>query len=419
LPNLIDPHMDKPTSAIISIGNEILLGKTVNTNLAWLACRLAEIGIPVDYCVTIPDDSEAIHQALEYCWGRYDVVITTGGQGPTDDDITKAEIARFFDKDLVFHPDIWLHVQTLFSRRGMPTPEINQSQAMIPAGFTALPNNLGTAPGLYFCDSGRHFFALAGVPVEMQHVFNTQVSSILRQSFPGMNPVFQRTVHTFGISESALAEKFAGTEIPQGVSMAWLPQTGRVDMRFYGNDHATVMNFAAVAAEKVSEHVWGYDDETPAEVLGSLLRDMGLTLSSAESCSGGLVGKLMTDPAGASDYYLGSVVAYHNYIKTKVLNIPEAVISQYGAVSEECALAMARQIKRLTESLVSISITGVAGPTGGTNEKPVGTVWFGYSVLAEEWTLRSVFSGTRDSIRHKAAEYAILALAKKLMGSKV
>lgn len=419
MPSHTDPGVNKPRCAVISIGNEILLGKTVNTNLAWLASRMAMLGIPVDYCVTIRDDAEAIQQALSHCWQNYAVVISTGGQGPTKDDITKDEISRFFAKELVFDAEVWQRVQAMFARRDLPTPEINRNQAYIPEDFSALANDLGTAPGLHYSADGRHFFALAGVPLEMQHVFTEAVTPILQSAFADIPPVFQRTVHTFGISESALAELLDEVQAPDGVSMAWLPQTGRVDLRFYGSDTKLVTQSAELAAQRAADYVWGFDEDTPADVLGSLLRAQGLTLSTAESCTGGMVSKLMTDAAGASDYYLGSVVAYHNDIKTGVLKVPERVIEEHGAVSDACALHMARQIKRLTNSLVSVSITGVAGPSGGTDAKPVGTVWFGYSVLAEEWTLRSVFSGTRDSIRHKAAEYAILTLAKKLMGRKV
>lgn len=396
-----------------------MLGKTVNTNLAWLASRMALLGIPVDYCVTIRDDAEAIHDALRHCWQNYEVVITTGGQGPTKDDITKTELARFWGKELVWDDAVWQRVQNMFARRNLPTPVINRTQAMIPAGFSALTNDLGTAPGLHYCAEGKHLFALAGVPIEMQHVFTEAVTPILMTCFSDIQPIHQSTIRTFGISESSLAELLDDMSIPDGISMAWLPQTGRVDLRFYGPDKARVMQIAEIAESIVVDYVWGYDDDTPAQVLGALLQSQGLTLSTAESCTGGLVSKYMTDAPGASDYYLGSVIAYHNEIKTGILSVPASVIDQHGAVSEECASHMAHQIKRLTNSLVSISITGVAGPSGGTDAKPVGTVWFGYSVLTEEWTLRSVFSGTRDSIRHKAAEHAILTLARKLMGKKV
>jgi nicotinamide-nucleotide amidase len=404
-------------SAVISIGNEILLGKTTNSNLAFLAAKLAEIGIPVEFCLTVKDDSQAILESLQKAVAECDVVISTGGLGPTEDDITKATIARFFGCELEFDPSIWEHVQRLFAARNMPTPQINRSQAMVPRGFTALRNDRGTAPGLFYEHSGKCFFALAGVPLEMAHVFLQRIIPILRDRYPALKPVVQRTLHTFNISESALAEIIDQGRIPPAVSFAWLPQTGRVDLRLYGTDIGAISEAEKYLMSTIPRLIWGRDEDTPTSKLGELLLAKGLTLSTAESCTGGLVGKMCTDLAGASDYYLGSVVAYSNDLKESLLGVDKELIAKYGAVSEECALMMAQGIKRLTKSGTAISVTGVAGPSGGTMEKPVGTVCFGFAVLDENWTLRTVFTGTRETIRHKAAEFAILSLTKYLSGS--
>ncbi|HOY84441.1 MAG: competence/damage-inducible protein A [Candidatus Cloacimonetes bacterium] len=406
-------------SAIITIGNEILLGKTLNTNLAWLAGELALLGLPVEFSLTVKDEPEAIRQALQQAWGSCDVVVTTGGLGPTNDDITKREIAAFFGAELRFDPEIWDKVQQLFAARNLATPQINRNQALVPEGFTALPNLRGTAPGLFHEQSEKSFFAFAGVPLEMRHVFSTQAKPLLRQKYGSAEAIHQETLHTFGISESALAELLSGFAPLAEVSMAWLPQTGRVDLRFYGGDLSKVTASADNCLRLVGEHVWGRNADTPVSVLHGLLRLHKLTLTAAESCTGGLLQKMVTDQAGASDVFLGGVISYSNALKQSLLRVKPETLAENGAVSETCAREMAEGIKHLTESQTAISITGVAGPDGGTPQKPVGTVCFGFSVLNRAWSLTQTFNGDRESIRHKAAEFALLHLIKHLQGTRI
>jgi len=405
-----------PRSAIISIGNEILLGKTLNTNLAWLAGELALLGLPVDYALTVKDDSAAIHKALEQCWSEYDIVITTGGLGPTDDDITKRSIAEFFETDLIFDPVSWEDVQARFAIRQLPTPDINRNQALLPRGFTALRNERGTAPGLFFTAGEKCFLAFAGVPLEMQFVFETQARDLLRERYGTDNAIVQTTLHTFGISESALAELLSGFRIPDNVNLAWLPQTGRVDLRLYGSDPDAVAGAVVDCLPWIRDFYWGQDEDTPVSVLSAWLKQRGETISVAESCTGGLVQKMITDLTGSSEIFSGGVVAYSNALKTTLLRVRAETLERYGAVSQECAREMAQGIKDLTDSSVAISVTGVAGPDGGTELKPVGTVCFGFSFLNEVTGLTQRFSGDRAGIRHKAAEFAILHLMKLLQG---
>lgn len=406
-------------AAVITIGNEILLGKTVNTNLAWLGGELASLGIPLSYSVVIPDDPAVIGKTLENIWGNYDVVISTGGLGTTEDDLTKASIADFFGKEMRFDEEVWKHVELLFSRREMPTPEINRCQAMIPEDFTALQNDLGTAPGLFYRNQGKLFFALQGVPLEMKHIFSERIKTIILNEFPAALPLHQSTLHTHGISESRLAELFGWNQLPPGVNLAWLPQTGRVDLRFYGNDAEAIQLAFTKALPVLQEYVWGFDDDSPASVLLNLLKQRKETISIAESCTGGWAQKLLTDVSGASECYLGGVVSYANSVKNKVLMVPAAILEHQGAVSAECAEAMAGGIKRLTESSCSFSITGVAGPEGGSPEKPVGTVFFGFETTDRSWTGKQIFNGERDSIRIKAAEFALLEMIKYLQGRNI
>jgi nicotinamide-nucleotide amidase len=402
-------------TAVISIGNELLLGKTVNTNLSFLATELALIGLPVSYAITIQDEQDIIASSVTELCRDYDIVITTGGLGPTADDITKRTIADCFGKALHFDEEIWAKVQTMFQSRGLETPAINRNQALVPDDFVVLENARGTAPGLYYRQGSHSLFVLPGVPVEMKYIFQHSIRGILFEDYPA-TPIYQKTLHTSGISESALAEKLADLVIPNEASMAWLPQTGRVDLRFYGASKPVIDGIAAEVQHLIPEHIWGNDDETPFTALQELLIDKGLTLSVAESCTGGNVQKLMTELPGSSKYLLGGAVTYSNELKTRILGVSPKLLAEYGAVSTQCAEAMAVGIKNLTNSDLSISITGIAGPTGGDDSKPVGTVCFGYSDHDTLLSVTQYFNGDRETIRLKASEYIVLYLLKKIRG---
>ena len=400
-------------TAIISIGNEILLGKTLNTNLQYLASEMARLGLAVDYALTIKDDPEAIESALAECWANYDIVICTGGLGPTDDDITKASIADFFDQELIFHDEIWQHVKQRFSARGIAVPEINRNQALVPSDFTVLSNEQGTAPGLSYSADGKSFFALPGVPLEMEHLFGRHIRDILKERY-GAEAVIQRNIHTHGISESALAELLVDFVIPTGVNLAWLPQTGRVDLRLYGQNESLIEQTMQTMAAMVQDHVWGYDEDDPSGRLGELLTAKAWTISCAESCTGGLLQKMLTDVPGSSSYFTGGIVSYSNQIKTDILGLSPDSLGQYGAVSENTAQKMVSGLIKLFKTDVAVSVTGIAGPDGGSQEKPVGSVYFGFIIPGKSWVSHQVFTGTRASIRCKAAEYALITLIRQI-----
>jgi len=403
-------------AAIITIGNEILMGKTINTNLAYLGSELAKQGIFVEYALTVKDEPNAIKQALQDTWGKYKIVITTGGLGPTEDDLTKSAISEFFGKKQHFDDNIWEHIQKMFAFRNIPLPETNRSQAMVPDDFIPLRNDLGTAPGLFYREGDFLFFALQGVPSEMKHIFETHIKDIITQNCPDAKPLSIKTLRTYGIAESRLAELFTLSNLPEGVSLAWLPQIGRVDLRFYGTDANKVEEAVKKALPVIKPFVWGYDEESPAEILLALLWKNIYTLSVAESCTGGLVQKLITDIPGSSNSFLGGVIAYSNAVKKNLLNVSDTVLETEGAVSETCALQMAEGIKSLTKSTCSISITGIAGPDGGTAEKPVGMVCFGFIAAEKHWSKKQFFTGDREIIRIKAADFAILTLIQHLQG---
>ncbi len=406
-------------AAIITIGNEILMGKTINTNQAYLGSELGKLGIAVEYALTIKDEPNAIKKALQDTWEKFEIVITTGGLGPTEDDLTKAAITEFYGKKLHFDDTIWEHIQEIFSFRKMPLPETNRSQAMVPDDFVTLNNDLGTAPGLFYREENKMFFALPGVPSEMKHLFTSWIKEIIKNGFPDARPLYIRTLHTFGIAESRLAELFTLADLPEGVALAWLPQIGRVDLRFYGTEAKKVEAAVNKALPIIKQYVWGYDEESPAEVLLSLLGKNSYNLSIAESCTGGWVQKLITDVPGSSNSFSGGVIAYSNELKKKLLKVSETVLSSEGAVSESCAMQMAEGIKMLTDSSCAISVTGIAGPNGGTAEKPVGTVCFGFIAAEKLWSKKQFFTGDREIIRIKAADFAILTLIQHLQGRDI
>ncbi|MDZ4121459.1 MAG: nicotinamide-nucleotide amidohydrolase family protein, partial [Candidatus Cloacimonadaceae bacterium] len=272
-----------------------------------------------------------------------------------------------------------------------------------------------TAPGLYYKAGNKSFFALPGVPIELQYIFENSIMAILQRNYPS-KPLIQKTLHTWGISESALAERLADFIPPSSVNMAWLPQTGRVDLRFYGNDSTAINQVAGIILETIEDVVWGVDDDTPFSVLHKILISQKKTISVAESCTGGLIQQSMTELPGSSKYLLGGVIAYSNDIKLRLLHVPQEVLENAGAVSMECAAAMAYGIKDLTNSEVAISMTGIAGPEGGSVEKPVGSVFFGIADDTGVYTSGQIFTGNRKSIRLKAAEFVVLKLIEKLRG---
>jgi len=393
----------------ITIGNEILIGKTINTNLAYIGRELTKIGLYLSECITIPDEPFPIQQALHDAWERNDIVITTGGLGPTTDDITKHEIADFFGKEMVFSEEIWQYVQCRFRERGIAIPLINRNQAELPSDFIALHNIHGTAPGLYYQKEGKYFFAMPGVPMEMKYLFSEHIIPILHEKFP-RPAVLIRTIHTFGIAESAIAEIMTDVQIPEGLNLAYLPQTGRVDLRVYGTNAEGFQKIKELIETRLREYIWGYDEVEPDSMLHELMLKSGRTLALAESCTGGMVQELITGHPDSSKYFIGGVVSYQNEVKHQLLNVADDDLIQYGAVSEQVAVQMARGVRDLLKTDIGAGITGIAGPSGGTDEKPVGTVHI--AVTDGSITRHELmhFNGDRESIRRKSAEKCIFMI---------
>ena len=410
---------------IVTIGDELLLGHTIDTNAAFISRELAARGHRVVERVTVGDDEDAIARAVQTALTRADVVICTGGLGPTQDDFTRPVVARLFDAPLAIDESIVQLLRERFARRGIKMSDRNLTQAEVPRGARVLPNSRGTAPGLVLTRDRRHCILLPGVPHELRGLVMDQVIPILnemRRADDAQAPVAYRVLRTTGIAESTLAERLHGV-IPTiaPLTVAFLPNFEGTDIRITSWGY-----FAPVEAEqalaKAAEHiraavgdfVYGEAGDDLAGLVGQALLERDLTVATAESCTGGLVCKRLTDIAGSSAYVIGSVVAYANAVKTNELAVPPDLLEQHGAVSEEVVVAMARGAQRRFVVPATIAITGIAGPGGGSDEKPVGLVWHAAALHDRIETRKLIFPGDREEIRERAAQ-AGLALLWRLL----
>jgi len=408
---------------VLTIGTELLLGYTVDTNAAELGRALAAAGAEITRHTTVADRPEAIRASVVEALDRTGFVITTGGLGPTRDDMTKTVVADLFGKRLLLDERMLANIRARFDRMGRPMPASNRTQAEVPEGAVILPNARGTAPGLWVEDArGRTVVLLPGVPREMQGLLVEQVlPRIVARQGGDRRVVLSRTVRTTGVSESALAERVGPIELDIApLTLAYLPSVEGVDLRVTAwgleLEDAEARLTAVVARLKVAvgEHGYGEGDADLAAVLLEGLRKGRHRLAVAESCTGGMVGERITNIPGASDTFIGGVVAYADVIKTAALKVPLETLEAYGAVSEETVRAMAEGAQRLFSADCTIAVTGIAGPGGGTPEKPVGTVWLAARVHTTTRALKRVLPGDRDDVRRRAAQ-ASLDLLRRLL----
>ncbi len=402
-------------TALICVGNELLSGETVNTNLSFIAQQLLELGLPLSYSVTVGDEADPITQVLKCCLAEYDLVITTGGLGPTNDDLTKKCAAALMNKELVFEEELWYAISRRFSSRGKKVPAINRSQAEVPRDFIPLKNNSGTAPGLFYESSGVNLIMLPGVPSEMKTLFAGTVKPLLQEIFC-CSPVRVRTIHTIDISESELAELVEDIAVPGKIKLAFLSQPGKVDLQISGTDTAKTENLFSQLRKRCVAYIWGFDDETLAGLVCFEMRERDLTLAVAESCTGGLIQKMVTDIPGASKYFSGGIVAYNNQVKTDLLAVSRDILSEQGAVSNETAREMAEGVRKLFKSDLGAAVTGIAGPEGGTAEKPVGTVHFAVSYQSRTESAYRIFAGSRQAVRENSAMFLLNMIRKRIKG---
>ncbi len=408
---------------VLTIGTELLLGYTVDTNAAELGRALAAAGAEITRHTTVADRPEAIRASVAEALDRTGFVITTGGLGPTRDDMTKTVVAELLGKRLLLDERLLATIRARFDRMGRPMPASNRTQAEVPEDAVILPNARGTAPGLWVEDArGRTVVLLPGVPREMQGLLVEEVlPRIVARQGGDRRVVLSRTVRTTGVSESALAERVGPIEPDIApLTLAYLPSVEGVDLRVTAwgleLEDAAARLTAVVARLKVAvgEHGYGEDDADLAAVLLEALRRGRHRLAVAESCTGGMLGERITNIPGASDTFIGGVVAYADVIKTAALKVPLETLEAYGAVSEETVRAMAEGAQRLFSADCTIAVTGIAGPGGGTPEKPVGTVWLAARVHTTTRALKRVLPGDRDDVRRRAAQ-AGLDLLRRLL----
>jgi nicotinamide-nucleotide amidase len=413
---------------IISIGDELLIGQVVNTNASFISRELNAIGVGVARVTTIGDEMKPILATFKRAWKEQDVVIVTGGLGPTHDDISKAAVAKFFEKKLILHKPTLRAVEARFKRFGYrKMPEVNIGQAMIPEGFVALKNEKGTAPGLLYHEDGKTFVIMAGVPFEMEFLLTTHVLPFLKKTYrTNLEIIRHRTILTTGIGESLLAEKIGdmNTLLSDGLTLAFLPRNGSVRLRITarGTDRSLVdkqiRGLERHIRARASEWIYGVENETLEANIVALLKEQASTLSTAESCTGGLIATKITEVPGSSDVFIGSVVAYDNAIKERELGVRRQTLRKHGAVSEETAVEMAEGIRAKYRTRYALSVTGIAGPGGGSEEKPVGLIWLALAEKGKPVETRKLQLAFDRSInRERAANAALEMLRKRILTS--
>lgn len=410
---------------IVTVGDEILLGATLDSNAAFLARECARAGFEVRRMTTLPDDPDPLREGLAEARARGGFVVVTGGLGPTHDDVTRRALADAFGRELVSDPVLLRDLEERFRRFGQERmPPANRAQAELPAGASALPNPHGTAPGILLEDGRATFFALPGVPTEMEAMFAGEVLPRLRdRAGERLAEVRQRVIRTAGIGESILAERIGDlVGARHGVRVAFLPDRGSVDVRLVAagmppaEAEETIARLEEAIVERLRPWVYGRDGETLGYAVGRALAAGGRRLGVAESCTGGLLSDLITDVPGSSAYFVGSVIAYSDVLKRELLGVSEATLSRYGAVSAETCAEMLEGARRRLSTECSLAVTGLAGPGGGSPTKPVGLVYLGADIEGDVRLERRQWPGPRRDVKLRAAKAALLLLLAGLSG---
>lgn len=416
------------TASICTIGDEILIGQIVDTNSSHISQALNSLGIKVTRMLSIGDDHDTIVNALENELKTSNIVIVTGGLGPTKDDITKKALAELSKTTCYKTDPIQLEiVHRILHSRGLDVLDINLAQACVPDTCEVIPNRLGTAPIMVFRFPEERFghkatlYSLPGVPFEALGALENILADIKANN--SVSDIYHRTIMTFGIAESALSKLIEPWEdsLPEDIHLAYLPNqlTGvRLRLSIYGGirEYQEARIEAEIARLKpiLSDYIYSEEDDTLQECIGRILTASGMTVSAAESCTGGTIAALLTSVPGSSAYFLGSVTSYANSVKTGVLGVPEEIIKEYGAVSSECVAAMAEGVRKITRSDFSVATSGIAGPGGGSDAKPVGTVWIGVCSPKETKTYKMVFKGDRTRNIERFAANALNILRKTI-----
>ncbi|TLV02806.1 competence/damage-inducible protein A [Dyadobacter luticola] len=418
--------ISSPRAEILTIGDEILFGQIIDTNTQWIGTQLTDIGIRPVRKTSVGDNKTDILDAFKAASLRADVVIVTGGLGPTRDDITKHTFCEYFGTELEINQEALTLITGFFAKRGRVMTELNTQQAALPKNCTYIPNLWGTAPGMWFEKDNVIYVSLPGVPFEMKSLMEFEILPRLKKIF-STQIIQHKSVRTIGIGESFLAEKIAPWEdaLPENIKLAYLPHFGHVKLRLTGTgtDQALLDEQLQAQVETllpyISEHVYGFDNDEMETVIGSLLKNNNATVATAESCTGGFVASQITSVPGSSGYFEGSVVSYSNEVKMNVLGVSKETLETFGAVSEQTAREMAEGARKLLNTTYAISTTGIAGPDGGTAEKPVGTVWIACATPDETFTQLLTLRNIRKINVEMTSSYALNLLRKTILKSNL
>jgi len=416
-------------AVILSIGDELLIGQVINTNASYISKGLFSLGIPVERIIALPDDEKQILKEFNNAFKNYDVIVVTGGLGPTHDDITKKCIAKFFKSKFVLDEKVLRHVKNIFERRKIAMPPVNIAQALVPDNAIALENKVGTAPGILIDKNRKVFCAIPGVPYEMEYICKKGLFPYLNKKYKTTKRkvIKQKTIHTIGIGESLLARRIG--DINQIVNrgkdyetkLAFLPSNYEVRLRItviansVKKADAELKSAVRIIKNRAGKYIYSDDESSIEKTVGKLLRKKKLTIAVAESCTGGLITSKLTDVPGSSDYVIDGIVSYADETKIKFLGVRKESIKKYGAVSGQVAKQMALGIRKRSQTDIGISATGIAGPTGARKNKPVGLVWIGYS--DKNVTFAKDFIFTKDRLRNKdiMSKMALETVRRKLL----
>lgn len=412
------------TANIITIGDEILIGQIVDTNSAWISRRLNDAGITVNAKISVGDNKDAIRGTINAAIAMSNIVIITGGLGPTKDDITKQTLADYFDCGMVRDMETYEANRKRLEERGITYNELNKAQSLVPACCRVLPNANGTAPGMWFEREGKLLVSLPGVPCEMKALMDDYVLPLVKSHFK-LNHTIHRTAIVFGLAESVLAERIAEWEnaLPEYIRLAYLPGFSQIRLRLSAYEVDSEENVSneidrqfGALEQIIPDYMVGYGDDSVVSVTSQLLTSHGATLSVAESCTGGMIAAMFTAISGASEYLSGDVVAYSNKAKVNLLGVSERTIAECGAVSRQTAEEMAERAREVFGTNYSIATTGIAGPSGGNEEKPVGMVWIAVATPEKTYSRQFMFGGKREQNIKRASVTAINFLRLILKG---
>lgn len=403
---------------IITIGDELLIGQVVDTNSAWMSKVLSEVGFDVNYITTVKDKRDSIFSAIEDGFSRADVLLLTGGIGPTKDDITKNTLCDYFNDQLILDNEVVENIKTLFKHKNLQLNELTHNQAFVPQKSKVIQNRVGTAPILWFDIDGKVLVSMPGVPFEMRYAMQEEIIPRLIEQYE-VEAFIKHVIYTCGISESALATLLSNfeDELPDGFALAYLPGGGVIRLRLSvkGDKHAFEMK---EQVEKLKNSIESYfiieSEDSLEQVLGTVLKNKNLSISLAESCSGGYIAHLLTTIRGASEYFKGSIVSYSNSAKMNLLNVNQSSLDEYGAVSKQVVEEMAKGAIVAFNTDCAIAVSGIAGPGGGTNEKPVGTVWICTIINDAIVTKHYQFGNSRENNIQRSASMALVQMLRMI-----